>query len=121
MFRYFQDLIRLSRDSRAIRSHNIDIIYASNANRVLAFTRSNGTSEVLVVAGLNNSAFERGYVIQTDAHRLAEGVWQEVFNSDSSLYGGSDIGNFATAIPVSHGRIELRLPANGLVVLTKVP
>lgn len=121
MFRYFQDLIRLSRDSRAIRSHNIDIVHASNPNRVLAFTRNNGASEVLVVASLNNSAFENGYVIQTDGRRLAQGVWREVFNSDSSLYGGDDIGNFSTAIPASHGRIELRLPANGLVVLTMAP
>lgn len=121
MFRYFQDVIRLSRDSRAVRSHNIDIIHASDPNRVLAFTRSDGTSEVLVVASLNNSAFENGYVIQTEGRRLVEGFWQEVFNSDSSLYGGNDKGNFSTAISVSHGRIQLRLPANGLVVLHRVP
>lgn len=117
MFRYYQDLIRLSRDSRAIRSHNIDVIHAHDPTRVIAFTRTDGTSNILVVASLNDNPFGDGYIIQTRADRLESGLWREIFNSDSSLYGGSDTGNFGAAIPVQNGRIELRLPANGLLVL----
>lgn len=120
MFRYYQDLIRLSRDSRAIRSHNIDVIHAYNPTRVIAFTRSNGTSRVLVVASLNNLPFGDGYVIQSSADRLDSGEWREIFNSDSNLYGGDDTGNFGVAMPVHDGRLELRLPANGLLVLHRV-
>lgn len=120
MFRFYQDVIRLSRQSRAIRSHNIDIVHVNNTGRVIAFVRADGTSRVLVVATMNNHPFENGYAIQTGGDRLEAGLWHEAFNSDSSLYGGDDVGNFSAAIPVQNGRIELRLPANGLLVLEKV-
>jgi 1,4-alpha-glucan branching enzyme len=120
LFRYYQDLIRLRRGSRAIRSRNIDIIHASNDNRVIAFTRNDGTTRELVVASLNNRPFDDGYVIQSSAERLSPGVWQEVFNSDSRFYGGSDTGNFGAPLPSQDGRIEMQLPANGLIVLRRL-
>ena len=89
-------------------------------NRVIAFTRTDGTSEVLVVAQPQQP---RRSTTATSSRprqrRLPDGLWQEVFNSDSSLYGGDDNGNFGAAIPALGGRIELRLPANGLVVLQR--
>lgn len=45
LFRYYQDLIKLRRSSRGLRSRNIDIIHASNDNRVIAFTRNDGTTQ----------------------------------------------------------------------------
>ncbi|WP_104140626.1 hypothetical protein [Arthrobacter sp. ZGTC131] len=63
LFRYYQDLISLRRSSRGLRSRNIDIIHASNDNRVIAFTRNDGTTRELVVASLNNRPFDDGYVI----------------------------------------------------------
>ena len=55
LFRFYQDLITLSRRLRSIRSHNIDILHQSNANRVIAFKRWSGDEEVIVVASLNNA------------------------------------------------------------------
>jgi len=40
LFRFYQDLIRLSTGSAAARSTAIDVIYQHNDNRVIAFTRS---------------------------------------------------------------------------------
>src|SRR5687768_15558809 len=51
------------------------------------------------------------------------GFWREVLNSDSSLYGGSDVGNLGGAhtVPVPfHGRphsLNLTLPPLGIIVL----
>lgn len=42
MFRFYQDLIRMRRVNRALRSRQIDIVHASNSNRVIAFTRRDG-------------------------------------------------------------------------------
>jgi 1,4-alpha-glucan branching enzyme len=120
IFRYYQDLIRLRRSSRGLRSRNIDIIYASNDNRVIAFTRNDGTTRELVVASLSNRPFDNGYVIQSSEERLSPGVWQEVFNSDSRFYGGSDLGNFGATLPSQDGRIDVKLPANGLLVLRRM-
>jgi 1,4-alpha-glucan branching enzyme len=119
MFRFYQDLIRLRRANRAVRSHNIDVVHAHDANRVLAFARREATSDVLVAASLNNQPFDR-YVIETGPDRLPAGSWVETFNSDAGLYGGSDVGNFGSTISSGDGRMELRLPANGFVVLQRV-
>ena len=70
------------------------------------------------MASLNNHVFD-GYVIQTDPWRLADGQWRELFNSDAAIYGGDNVGSFGADLPAGNGRIQLRLPANGLVVLEK--
>lgn len=120
LFRYYQDLIRLSRGSRAIRSRNIDIVHTSDENRVIAFVRSDGTTQDLVVASLNNSPFPDGYILLTTAERLPPGGWKELFNSDATTYGGTGLGNYSATLPSQDGRLEVRLPANGLVVLRHV-
>ncbi|MBG0569041.1 alpha-amylase family glycosyl hydrolase [Actinoplanes aureus] len=116
MFRYYQDLIRLRRRSSAVRSRHIDIVHVNDRDRVIAFTRIAGQSRLLVVASLSNRPFASGYTIATTPDRLPSGQWQETFNSDSSLYGGADIGNFGATVPAEAGRIHVRIPANGLLV-----
>jgi 1,4-alpha-glucan branching enzyme len=120
MFRYYQDLIRLRAKHPAIRSRQIDIVHAHNANRVIAFTRRDGSNELLMVTSLNNSPYANGYVLETDADRLPAGSWREIFNSDSALYGGNNIGNSAAALPCQNGRIEVIIPANGFLVFQKL-
>ncbi|WP_221937551.1 alpha-amylase family glycosyl hydrolase [Arthrobacter sp. KBS0703] len=120
LFRYYQDLIRLRRSSPGFRSRNIDIIHASDDARIIAFTRSDGATRELVVASLNTRPFDAGYIIQSSVDRLGPGQWREVFNSDSRFYGGSDVGNFGAALLSQDGRIEVRLPANALVVLSRM-
>ena len=94
MFLYYQDLIHFSSRHTATRSQEIDIIHALGENRLIAFTRSAGADYLLVVASLRNQPFLDGYIIQTDASRLPDGSWREVFNSDAANYGGNNIGNF---------------------------
>ena len=119
MFRYYQDLIRLRRSNPAAKSHHLDVIHAWNPSRVIAFTRRQGSNDLLVIACFSNLPYWDGYVIDTSSDRLPAGGWQETFNSDAAIYGGNDVGNFGAVIPVSNGRIHLRLPANGLLVLQR--
>ena len=119
MFRFYQDLLGLNDRHSAVRSRHIDIVHALPDTRVIAFTRRLFDEDLLVVASLNNAAFADGYVIQTDQSRLPAGAYREIFNSDSARYGGSDLGNFGAAIPSSHGRIQLRIPARGCVVFKR--
>jgi 1,4-alpha-glucan branching enzyme len=121
MFRFYQDLIRLAKGNRAVRSRSIDVVHAEDENRVIAFTRRDGTSDVLVVASFNNRPFADGYVIWSDPSRLPAGHWREMFNSDAAIYGGGDVGNSGAALPCVNGQIEVRLPANGLVVFQRQP
>jgi 1,4-alpha-glucan branching enzyme len=119
LFGFYQDAIRLSRSQPATRSQEIDIIHVLGVNRLIAFTRSAGNDKLLVVASLRNEPFPDGYVIQTDPARLPDGSWREVFNSDAAIYGGANIGNYGADVPVSGGRFQARVPANGVLVFRK--
>jgi 1,4-alpha-glucan branching enzyme len=119
LFRFYQDLIGLSRRLRSIRSHNIDILHQSNTNRVIAFKRWNGEEEVIIVASLNNTAFANGYVIEKDLLAIPNAGWKEVFNSDAAIYGGEKMGNWGATIPSNQGRLNVVIPASGFVVFVK--
>jgi 1,4-alpha-glucan branching enzyme len=115
MFRYYQDLIRLRRTNVAVRSRQLDVVHANDQTRVIAFTRTEGTNEVLIVASLNNHPFDDGYEIQSDPARMS-GRWREIFNSDAGLYGGDNVGNYGEEIQIHDGKMVIRIPANGLLV-----
>jgi 1,4-alpha-glucan branching enzyme len=119
LFRFYQDLIRFSRRHPAVRVQGIDVVHVNEAGRVIAWRRSTGTDELLIVANLANQAYDE-YGIATDPSRLPDGAWRELFNSDSSLYGGSDFGNLGLDLIAAGGRISLRLPAVGLLAFAKV-
>jgi 1,4-alpha-glucan branching enzyme len=87
---------------------------------VIAFARTASNEKLLVVGSLNDSAFSNGYVIGTDASRLATGGWQEVFNSDAAAYGGANVGNAGAVLQASNGQINAVIPAHGFVVFKKV-
>jgi 1,4-alpha-glucan branching enzyme len=117
MFSFYRDLIGLRLGHPGLRSHDIDIVHVHNGNRVLAFRRWDQSEELLVVCNLGNRTYDRGYRI--DADRLDGGAWTEIFNSDSSAYGGDNVGNMGATIAPSGGGLEVVLPANGFVVLRK--
>jgi 1,4-alpha-glucan branching enzyme len=118
MFRFYQDALRFSRRHASVRVRHIDIVPVNDDGRVIAFTRRAGNDELLVVTSFNNRMFDH-YVIQTEAWRLPDGQWRELFNSDAAIYGGYEVGNFGSDLPVGNGRIELRIPANAFVSLEK--
>ncbi len=117
LFRFYQDLNRLTIQHASLRSRAMDVLYTWNDNRVIAFLRSLPTEQMLVVASLNNLPFAQGYVIQSD--RLPAGGWTEAFNSDAAIYGGDNVGNGGATLPVANGQINVVIPANGFVVLQK--
>jgi 1,4-alpha-glucan branching enzyme len=116
LFRFYQDIIRLRLGSTALRSHAIEILHVHDANRVLAFRRFDGAQDILVMASLNNHDFAAGYSIQHPA--IADGRWQEIFNSDNGLYGGSELMN-AQVIPTANGNFTALLPANSVIVFER--
>ena len=119
LFRFYQEVISLSRRLGSIRSHNIDILHQSNANRVIAFKRWNGAEEVIIAASFNTVPFANGYMIEKDVLAIPDGGWKEIFNSDAASYGGQNIGNSGAILPSSQGRLNVVIPASGFVVLVK--
>jgi 1,4-alpha-glucan branching enzyme len=117
LFAYFKALIRLSADTPAIRSRNIDVGYTDNANRVIAFHRWDEASEYLVVGCLANAAFAQGYWLHTD--RLGGFGWTEIFNSDGAAYGGWNVGNAGRTLLAENGALNAVLPAAGLLVFRR--
>ena len=109
-------MIRLRLAHPALRSRNIDVLHTHDANRVLAFRRWEAGEELLVIASLNNSAFADGYRIQSS--RIADGRWREIFNSDTTSYGGSGLLD-PDPITAAGGVFSVRLPANSVLVFQR--
>jgi 1,4-alpha-glucan branching enzyme len=121
-----RDLNRIYRSEPAL--HEIDFepagfewIEPNDADRnVLAFTRRPKGEGRPVVCVCNLSPVPR------EAYRLGlprGGRWRELLNTDSTFYGGSDVGNLGAIVangPAWHERpqsAELRLPPLGVVWL----
>jgi 1,4-alpha-glucan branching enzyme len=119
LFRFYQDLITLTRRLRSIRSQNIDILHQSNANRVVAFKRWTGGEEVVIVASLNDTAFANGYVIEKDLVAIPNAGWKEILNSDSAVYGGQNVGNGGAVVAATSGRLNVVVPAASVVVFVR--
>jgi 1,4-alpha-glucan branching enzyme len=117
LFRYYADLIRLSRANAAIRSRNIDVVAADDANRVIAFHRWDDAAEFLVVGCLGNAGFDHGYVLNGD--RLGGSGWTEIFNSDAAAYGGWNMGNAGRTLAADNNALNVVIPACGLVVFRR--
>jgi 1,4-alpha-glucan branching enzyme len=115
LFAFYRDLIRLRLASPGLRSRLIDVLHVHDANRVLAWRRWGQGEDYFVLASLNNRPFRDGYTISD--LRLPDGRWREIFNSDSSRYGGDGVGNAEALITSSGGVLDAMIPANGLVVL----
>lgn len=116
LFRFYQEAIRLRRSHAALRSRDIDVIHVHNDNRVIAFLRRSGDEQVLVMASLNNRDFDRGYRI--DHPLIGMSQWQEVFNSENALYGGSGLLNGQPLTSVG-GSLTALLPANSIRVFER--
>jgi 1,4-alpha-glucan branching enzyme len=119
LFRFYQDLITLSRRLPSIRSQNIDILHQSNANRVIAFKRWSGNEEVIIIVSLNNTSFDSGYVIEKDLLAIPNAEWKEIFNSDAAIYGGQNVGNWGSTFSSAQGRLNVVIPANGFALFAK--
>lgn len=116
LFRYYADLIRLRLQHPALRSRNAAVIYVHDANRLLAFRRWNDGQDLLVIASLNNAPYADGYVLRSAG--LTDGRWREIFNSDAPAYGGGGIDN-GGELSALGGALNVRLPANAVVVLER--
>ena len=119
LFRFYQELITLSKRTRAIRSRNIDILHQGNATRVIAFKRWMDGDEIIVVASFNDRPFAGGYVIAKDPIGIPDAGWKEIFNSDSAAYGGWNVGNRGAVVGSSGGQLDVILPAAGFVVFAR--
>lgn len=115
LFAFYRGLIDLCRAVPALRSRAIGVVHADDAARVLAFRRTDGPDDALVIASLNDAPFAAGYRVPG----VPEGRWREVFNSDSLHYGGWNDGNGGADLGAG-GALTAVLPRAGFVVLRKV-
>jgi 1,4-alpha-glucan branching enzyme len=113
LFRWYQDLIRFRLARKAVSRSGIATVHRHEANRVIAFLR--GDKELLVVASFANHPFDQGYLFENAG--IPDAEWCEVLNSDAAAYGGAGVGNGDAPRRSSAGRLEVIVPASGLVVL----
>jgi 1,4-alpha-glucan branching enzyme len=115
MYKFYRDILSFNKKYASVRSKNISILTADNTGRVIIFKRWLGTEQVLIAASLNNTAY-MSYTLETDSYLLPNGGWQEVFNSDAAIYGGTNTGNEDAVIQSLKGIMTFVIPANGIVI-----
>ncbi len=127
MQKLVKDLNKLYQTEEALYKYDVErkgfewIDYTDHQNNIISFIRRGEKESIVVVC--NFAPVERiGYRIGVDE----EGFYREIFNSDSLVYGGRNIGNLggkeAENIPM-HGRrysLSLTLPPLGVLYLKKV-
>jgi 1,4-alpha-glucan branching enzyme len=118
LFRFYCELIRLRRRHHALAAPNIELVHVHDADRVLAFRRWKGPEQYLVLATLSERGWPDGYELAAPA--IPAGSWREIFTSDDPAYGGDGLSNGAT-IGLCDGKLRVRLPARGFVVLRHLP
>jgi len=118
LFRFYQDLIRLRQRHQTFSTANIETVLVHNADRILAFRRWKGPEHYLVITTLSDFGWPDGYELAAPA--VATGNWREIFSSDAKLYGGAGIVNEGE-LEVVDGKITVKLPARGFVVLRHLP
>jgi 1,4-alpha-glucan branching enzyme len=123
-----RDLNRLYRRLPAL--HRLDceaagfewLVADDNEQSVLAWRRSDGAGGELLVVCNFTPVPRPGYRLPIKgAVGVAGGPgrWREALNTDSSHYGGSNVGNLERALPVQDGFLTLTLPP--LATLFLVP
>ncbi len=123
--RLIRDLNQLYRSHPALHDHDCEasgfqwVIGDDRANSVFAFLRI-GDQDTYMLAVCNMTPVPRhNYRIGVPR----PGLWREVFNSDSSFYDGSNVGNAAQVMSDSvaaHGQsqsLSLVLPPLGIILL----
>jgi len=88
-----------------------------DANRIIGFHRWDDRGEFFIVGSLANAAYESGYWLSS--RRLGDANWQEIFNTDSDRYGGSNVGNAGRTLRAERGALNIVLPACGVVVFRR--
>ncbi|MGA7806283.1 alpha-amylase family glycosyl hydrolase, partial [Bradyrhizobium sp.] len=114
LFRFFRDIIAFRQANASVRARQIEILATNNEDRTLLFRRNGAEQDLLVLMSLNNAPFRAGYGFHGTS--LPDGRWHEVFNSDSTIYGGNNIGNLGNELVSSAGSITATLPAAGFIV-----
>jgi 1,4-alpha-glucan branching enzyme len=118
LFRFYRDLIRLRRRHHALATPNIEVTQVHNADRVLAFHRWKGPEHYLVISTLSDRGWPDGYEVKIPL--VATGSWREIFSSDMPAYGGDGVTNEA-GVESNDGKLVVKLPARGFVVLRHIP
>ncbi len=119
------DLNRLSRDEPAIHRHDFDsagfewVDCMNRQDSILSYLRkAPGEGPDLLVCCNFTPVVRTSYHVGVPQ----AGFWREIFNSDSSIYGGSNVGNFPGRVaktPGVQGRphaLEISLPPLATVV-----
>lgn len=115
LYRFYQDINGLRLGRSGLRSRQLQLVHVHNDNRLLAFLRWDDDQRFLVVASLADHPYDDGYNLSHPA--IGDSEWQEVFNSDSSHYGGDNIGNLGGMLAARGGDIRVVVPHAGFVVL----
>lgn len=117
LFHFYAQINLLRRRFSTLRTQQIDILFADDANRVLLFRRVDGAGDFIVAASLNDNSFDRGFIFHSLP--LPDAGWREIFNSNATEFGGDNVGNIGGTLHSYQGIFECVLPRNSVIVFER--
>jgi 1,4-alpha-glucan branching enzyme len=116
LYTLYQDQIRLRLAHPALRAPYCDVVHVHDENRMIAVRRWDAEEELLVIGTLSNHAFNSGYQFRNA--NIPDAEWTEIFTSDASEYGGTNLRN-PDPLRSGGGSITVNVPANSVLVLQR--
>jgi len=117
LYHFYSEINKLRLQHAGLRSKFIDVVHTNDDHRVIAFRRWNKDESFVIFASLANQPYASGYTVYSI--RIESGEWQEIFNSDSEIFGGNNVGNGGQSVHCENGRMKVVIPFAGVVVFKK--
>lgn len=116
MERFTKDLADVVKSSKALLKGDVTGTFKDIHHNVHTHLLKSGSEEVLVIKNFGGKFHNGSYGFEW----FPEGQWKEIFNSDSTIYGGSGYTNENRGNSISWTNQNLNLAPNSVIILKKV-
>lgn len=116
MILFSQDLSKVLADNKVLQKGQLIRTYKDNNHQVHTHQLKLGNEEVLVIKNFGSNFHTNSYGFAN----FPEGNWNEIFNSDKNIYGGSNYINEHRNNNISSNAQGLNLAPNSVIILKKV-
>lgn len=116
MLKFTQDLSELVKNNKVLQQGELIKTYKDINHSIHTHHLKNENDEVLVIKNFGKNFHTNEYSFAN----FPDGNWEEIFNSDKKIYGGSDYVNTSRTDYISKPKQNLNIAPNAVIILQKI-